>query len=141
MKDKQYNSTIEKSIVVDLSSLLSKVGQLLEGHDTELKLIEYYRFLHTEENSPLTLFNKHMLSYFYMDKNIKSPTEIYFYIKDKVYINKVMNFLDNIYILLLDYVNPEFIDIVFDKFIENTKEKVVAQFTVVYPERIAKWLT
>jgi hypothetical protein len=140
MKTKQFNSTIEKSIVVDLTSLLPHIGKLLEGNKTELKLIEFYRYLHTEENSPLTNFNKYMLSHFYIDKNAKSSTEIYFYINSKIYINTVMNFLDKIYIILLDYVNPEFIDVVFDKFIENTDEKLVVQFTVVYPERIKKWL-
>lgn len=140
MNTEMLRNVIERKIDVDLSSLLPKVGELLEGEKTELKLIEYYRFLQNQYNSPLTLFNKYMLSHYYKDDKKHSPSEIYFFIKDKIYINKVMFFLDSIYREIVNLVNPEFVDIVFDSFVDNTDTKLIAKFTVYYPERLSKWV-
>lgn len=140
MNTEMLRNVIERKVDVDLSKLLPKVGELLEGERTELKLIEYYRFLQNQYNSPLTLFNKYMLSHYYKDDKKHSPSEIYFFIKDKIYINKVMFFLDSVYREIVNLVNPEFVDIVFDSFVENTDNKLIAKFTVYYPERLSKWV-
>ena len=131
---------IERTITVDLSDLIPKIGELFENEKVELKLIEFYRFLQDENNSPFTLFNKYMLSHYYKEDQIKSPTDIYFFIKDKIYINKVKYFLDQIYITILDYVNPEFVDVVFDSFKEKTENKLIVDFKVYYPKRIETWI-
>ena len=140
MNTEMLRNVIERKVDVDLSKLLPKVGELLEGERTELKLIEYYRFLQNQYNSPLTLFNKYMWSHYYKDDKKHSPSEIYFFIKDKIYINKVMFFLDSVYREIVNLVNPEFVDIVFDSFVDNTDTKLIAKFTVYYPERLSKWV-
>ena len=130
----------ETTVTVDLTELLPKVGQLLDGNKVELKLIEYYKYLHNENDSPLKLFNKYISSFYYKDEIVRPESDVYFYIKDKMYINKVMNFLDSIYLILIDHVNPEFVDIVFSKFITNDDNKLIVEFKVYYPERIRKWV-
>ena len=124
--------TIYKDI--DLTSLYQVSDKLIHDQPVELKLIEFYRYLHNEETSVYTLFTKWLLGKIYNKEVDKDYDEITFFYKERSYITVIENFNFKLEQLLFKYIDIDFIDIKFNKFIKISKEEIKVRFEIFYPK-------
>lgn len=114
---------------IDLSKLENMCGKLVPGVTLELKLIEYFTLISSEDNNPIDKFTSYVLKYFYKDEIERPYHEITAFFKEKVYINHVMYFLDMVEIYLLIKFGPDVVNIKFLRYGES-KEKLMGVFQI-----------
>lgn len=107
--------------VVDLKELIPLFGLIVLGEDTELKLLEYYKYPQLENESTIKKYTNYVINRLNHD-NIEHPfIDILKFFKEKDYNNKVMFFLHTLTGILFRSIDTDFTIIRFNKIEEYDK--------------------
>lgn len=118
-------------IDIDLTKFRNISGRLIPGEQVELKIIEFYRYIQNEDNNIFELFTKYLLKILYKDDIDRDYYEIYTIYKEKFYIHTVNYFNELLDMYILNKIDPIFVDIVFDSYVENSDDKIVVKFKII----------
>lgn len=120
-------------IEIDLSRFINITGKLVPGVPLELKLIEFYSQIESDEDNAFNKFTNYILKYLYKDSIDRPYSEITTFYKEKEYIHIVVYFLDMLEIYILSKIEPNVINIKFKEFKEKTDTKIVGVFELWKP--------
>lgn len=107
--------------IVDLSSILPLFGRIIVNEDVELKLIEYYEYLQTNESTTISRFTSYLVNKLNFDNTEHVYSDILKFYKDSIYTNYVLSFLNNLNIELYRKIGTDFINVKFSKISEYDK--------------------
>lgn len=112
-------STYKK--VVDLKNIIPLFGRIVVNNDSELKLIEYYEYLQTNESTTISKFTSYLINKLNFDNINHTYSDIMKFYKDKIYTNQVLFFINNLNIILYREIGTDFVNIKFSKIVEYDK--------------------
>lgn len=118
-----------KELIVNLARFESFAGKLIPDTPVELRLIELYRMIQTEDNSPIEIFTKEFLNYLFKDTIEHKYGEISIFYKEKRYVHIIQTFLHKLEIYLLHHCPPNIHDIVFKEY-RDVNGTRMAVFTI-----------
>lgn len=125
-----------KIVAVDISDMLHDIGTILVEDTVELKLVEYYSYLQTKNNNTYSKFTKYVINKLYRDEVDHPVKDINTFFKEKIWINKVLHFIDKLESIIFMSVPIEIINIEYYKTIEYNEFSWIVEFNITYPERL-----
>lgn len=120
---------VTDTVEINLTSIKKFTKRIIPNDDIELRLIELYRYIVNEDNDPIVSFTSMVLSAIYKDNKLHAYEEITHFYKEKEYILLVNKFISYIEHIILNSIEPDFIDIVFSKYITNS-DTIIAEFKI-----------
>ncbi len=116
---------------IDLSSLLSKMGNIVRGVNLELAVIKFYKMKVDKEHNSLEVVNNYIANYLHMTKDrVYSYRDVTRMVKEKFYNKTLFKFHGSLEQLVLKSVNPYVTDVSYDKLIN--KDKMLVRFKLYY---------
>lgn len=119
-----------EEITIDLSSLKKVSGRILAGNDVEFKIVEFYKYIQTDEEDGFTKFCNYILKELYLDSKQRDYTEILYFITEKQLFHNYYTFLGFMEVMIFNKIEPDFINIEFISWIENTEDKKICKFRI-----------
>jgi len=118
----------EELVTIDLSRLLTMKNRLSISDKYELKLVEMYNYKHQEDT--ITNFTNYVLGCIYYEHKEYQFTDINTFYKEKQFTHVILSYIDMLEIIILNSIEPDFIDIKFSKYITNSDNKLIVEYIV-----------
>lgn len=125
---------VKKYITLDISVILRRFGRIIPESDIEIELIKLYKRYHYGRDNMIEKFTNKVLQLIFKDNKDRPYTDIYNFYKDKEYLTAIYTFIDFNTVLINRYIGPDYINVVFNKIKEYTKEKLIVEYEVLKNE-------
>lgn len=123
---------MEIYVDIDLSMFYKLPCKLIPGELVELKMIEFYKYYQDDNDNIYNLFTKYLLKLRYGDEVDRDPIDIFHFYKPSYYANVILDFNNKLDCLLILKSNvTNFKNIVFDRILTKTDDKLLVRFKII----------
>jgi len=117
-------------VIVDLSPLIPKMGNIIPGINIEYAIINYYQMIPTNDCNTIDLVNEYITNYLHCTKNVHYKyDDTISMVKEKYYNTAIFKFIGYIEQILLYKVNPYVNNICYDSIVD--KDKLIVKFRII----------